>query len=764
MTAPQQEPHTPGVQESPNDQTGPNGPRTPSETTSDAPIGGGAQTGAAANAASEASAQGAQSGKPAANAAKAAAKATAKAAAKATAKAAKAANKATAKAANKAKAKTEAAARTAAKTGAFKAKHQTFAKLFLNRFDRFSLSTKLVACTLIVLIVGTVGISTAIRQLVSSYLLQKTDNQLISQRSLILSNTTMLRGSNSQNSGMGNNYFLQVRYVENGEFTGKVSTPLVPSVAGLTGASIVSMPKLPTDDQLTDDMYGKPFTTNAVLRAVANNSVDGGTGTDPNNDLESGADGTDATTNGKHVAVGSGVLQAARAPWRVAAFKWVEADNKGNETVKGVVFIGLSLSDQIDIINTLTQYCITVGIAIVLLGGSLSALIIRRTLQPLKRIEKTAAQIAAGDLSQRVPPAPENTEVGSLSSSLNIMLARIERSFHEQEQTTEKMKRFVSDASHELRTPLAAIHGYAELYTMQRDMPGALERADESIAHIERSSQRMTVLVEDLLSLARLDEGRGIDMTQEVSLTSLVTDATDDLHALDPEREVTRGTVTLKPADGEHPCALEVVEGQMQPITLIGDASRLRQVVTNIVGNVHRYTPSDSPVRVSMGTMLASINQRDLATLPSNDASLRQFLDAAEVGQSMSTGTAYAVLCFEDHGPGVPTETRSQLFERFFTADPSRARAKGGTGLGLAIAQSVVRAHQGFICATDTPGGGLTFTIVLPLTHLVNPVATGAAGAGAGTAGAGTAGAASVGAGTDGLSHTGIGQKQANFV
>lgn len=156
-------------------------------------------------------------------------------------------------------------------------------------------------------------------------------------------------------------------------------------------------------------------------------------------------------------------------------------------------------------------------------------------------------------------------------------------------------------------------------------MPGALERADESIAHIERSSQRMTVLVEDLLSLARLDEGRGIDMTQEVSLTSLVTDATDDLHALDPEREVTRGTVTLKPADGEHPCALEVVEGQMQPITLIGAASRLRQVVTNIVGNVHRYTPSDSPVRVSIGTMLASINQRDLATLPSNDAWLRQF-------------------------------------------------------------------------------------------------------------------------------------------
>ena len=648
-------------------------------------------------------------------------------------------------------------------------RRRTFAKLFFYRFDRFSLSTKLVACTLVVLIIGTVGISAAIRQLVSSYLLQKTDNQLISQRSLILSNTTMLRGSNGQSSGMGNNYFLQVRYVEGGEFTGKVSTPLVPSVAGLSGSSIVSMPKLPSNSQITDDMFGKPFTTSAVLHAVASDA-NGGFDLD-SMDVVPNDNGSDGSSNGssssgssgntggsaERFAAGGNILQSARAPWRVAVFKWVEPDGKSNETVKGVVFIGLSLSDQIDIINTLTQYCITVGIAIVLLGGSLSALIIRRTLRPLKRIEKTAAQIAAGDLSQRVPPAPENTEVGSLSASLNTMLARIERSFHEQEQTTEKMKRFVSDASHELRTPLAAIHGYAELYTMQRDLPGALERADESIAHIERSSQRMTVLVEDLLSLARLDEGRGIDMTQQVSLTSLVADATDDLHALDPEREVTRGTVVLGPADGEHPCDFAVTDGRMQPISLIGDASRLRQVVTNIIGNVHRYTPSDSPVRVSMGTMLASIDQHTLATLPPTDASLRQFLDAAEVGQSMSTGTEYAVMRFEDHGPGAPAETRSQLFERFYTADPSRARAKGGTGLGLAIALSVVRAHQGFICATETPGGGLTFTIVLPLTHRddgmggsagmgVSVGSVGSAGS-AGSAGAVGAGSAAAGAG-----------------
>lgn len=194
--------------------------------------------------------------------------------------------------------------------------------------------------------------------------------------------------------------------------------------------------------------------------------------------------------------------------------------------------------------------------------------------------------------------------------SLNTMLTRIEESFHAQEETTEKMKRFVSDASHELRTPLAAIHGYAELYKMQRDMPGALERADESIEHIEASSARMTVLVEDLLSLARLDEGRGIDITQQVKLTSVVNDAADDLHALDPDRGITCGQVVLQAgSDMEHPSRLAFQPGTMPDITLTGDASRLRQVVTNIVGNIHRYTPADSPVEVSMGVLPASISR-----------------------------------------------------------------------------------------------------------------------------------------------------------
>lgn len=617
-------------------------------------------------------------------------------------------------------------------------------RFFLDHLDRVSLSAKLVACTLVVLIVGTVGISASIRQLVSAYLLDKTDKQIAAQRDIVMTGSALLDKTDMTNGGLST-YFLQVRYAKDGKLTGVIDTRLYPVLEG----NVVSIPQLPANSELTNDMLGQPFTTSAVVTSVARMNAESTTGSsDASGGADAGASSDGSSSAGASPQSGtppdpSGTqgdgqaptvvtttpsgktIAAAKAPWRVTAFQWIGNDG----SVKGVVFIGLSLGDQRDIIDTLTRYCAFVGIAIVLLGGSLAALIIQRTLDPLKRIEKTAAKIAAGDLTQRVPWAPENTELGSLAVSLNTMLARIEKSFHEQEQTTAKMKRFVSDASHELRTPLAAIHGYAELYTMQRGMPGALERADESIAHIERSSQRMTVLVEDLLSLARLDEGRGIDMTQTVSLTGVVGDALDDLHALDPEREVTRGAVVYRPAtDLEHPASVAIEDGDMTAVTLTGDASRLRQVVTNIVGNIHRYTPADSPARVGLGVMPASIAPEQLAMLPSTDESMRRFLDAVEVGRSMRTGTNYAVLRFEDHGPGVPEESRDQIFERFYTADPSRAREKGGTGLGLAIAQSVVKAHHGLICASPTEGGGLTFTIVLPLGP-VNP-ASGQAPAG----------------------------------
>ena len=541
------------------------------------------------------------------------------------------------------------------------------------------LSTKLVTCIIVLLTIGTIGISFSIRTLVGNYLLQKTDTQLVNQAQMIFNSMDSLDSTTSEDGrSLVNTYYVEVRDSEY-KRTGSGSVPMLRE-------GVVSEPSLPSDGSIDGVTLGEPFTTQAVVHVTTSRVPD------------------------------HAIMQAAQSPWRVVALPWSEKTKTGQVKDSGVVFIGLSLSDQIDTSNTLTRFCAMVGIAVVLIGAILGTIVVQSTLAPLKRIEKTAAKIAAGDLSQRVPDLPENTEVGSLSMSLNTMLTRIEESFHAQEETTEKMKRFVSDASHELRTPLAAIHGYAELYKMQRDMPGALERADESIEHIEASSARMTVLVEDLLSLARLDEGRGIDITQQVKLTSVVNDAADDLHALDPDRGITCGQVVLQAgSDMEHPSRLAFQPGTMPDITLTGDASRLRQVVTNIVGNIHRYTPADSPVEVSMGVVPASISPESLSRMPSNEQSLHHFIEAIEVGQSMQVGMNYAIVRFSDHGPGVPADARSKIFERFYTADPSRARQKGGTGLGMAIAQSVVKAHHGFICASGSDGTGLTLTVVLPV-------------------------------------------------
>ena len=551
---------------------------------------------------------------------------------------------------------------------------------FTRRIQAIPLSTKLVTCIIVLLTIGTIGISFSIRTLVGNYLLQKTDTQLINQAQLIFNSMDSLSSDTGDDGrSLMNTYYVEVRDSEY-RSTGAGSVPMLRD-------GVVSEPSLPADGSIDGVTLGQPFTTRAVVHITTSRTPD------------------------------HSIMQAAQSPWRVVALPWNEKTRTGQVKDSGVVFIGLSLSDQIDTANTLTRFCAMVGIAVVLIGAILGTILVQSTLAPLKRIEKTAAKIAAGDLSQRVPDLPESTEVGSLSMSLNTMLTRIEESFHAQEETTEKMKRFVSDASHELRTPLAAIHGYAELYKMQRDMPGALERADESIEHIEASSARMTVLVVSScawkLSSMRVSMVFS-DMDREP--TSVVCDAADDLHALDPDRGISCGQVVLQPGtDMDHPAQFAFQNGQMPQIELKGDASRLRQVVTNIVGNIHRYTPADSPVEISMGVLPASISPESLSRMPSNEQSLRHLVEAIEVGQSMQVGMNYAIVRFSDHGPGVPPEARSKIFERFYTADPSRARQKGGTGLGMAIAQSVVKAHRGFICASGSEGTGLTLTVVLPI-------------------------------------------------
>ncbi|NEH11930.1 sensor histidine kinase [Bifidobacterium saimiriisciurei] len=555
-----------------------------------------------------------------------------------------------------------------------------------HRLDAVSLSTKLISIILVLLLVSGGIIAFAVRQLVSAYIIDKTDTQLSRQSTLVLNSISELQQSDNFGTLGLIDYYVQIRD-SNFNIT---STPVVPKLSD----NVISEPVLPVSGSSGGVEFNKPYTTAARVQ------------------LSSGSD------------VSRTSLQMASAPWRVIAVKWKMNGNGTTPATTGVAFIALSLHDMQDTLSIITKYFLVVGIAIMVFATVMATLAIDRTLLPLKRIEKTAAKIANGDLSQRVPPAPENTEVGSLSSSLNQMLSRIEHSFHEQQETTEKMKRFVSDASHELRTPLAAIHGYAELYKMQREYPGALERADQAIDHIEKSSTRMASLVEDLLSLACMDEGRGVNINQKAKLHEIVAESAEDLHALDPGRSIRLGGITvaggdapLVAGDGERPMPahLAFVPGKVENVTLQGDPARLRQVITNIVGNIHRYTPADSPVEMGISVVPASLHLVDLGKMPSTDVSLDQFIQAAQVAASTGSGRRYAVLQVIDHGPGMPGKARQKIFERFYTADPSRAREKGGTGLGMAIAQSAVKAHHGLICASETFNGGLTFTVIIPM-------------------------------------------------
>jgi two-component system OmpR family sensor kinase len=282
--------------------------------------------------------------------------------------------------------------------------------------------------------------------------------------------------------------------------------------------------------------------------------------------------------------------------------------------------------------------------------------LVRRSLRPLDAIGSTAAAIAAGDLSQRVERAEERTEVGRLGLALNAMLGQIESAFKAREASEQKLRRFVADASHELRTPLAAIRAYAELFTR-----GAERRPDDlarSMAGITRESERMTLLVDDLLLLARLDEGRPLER-KPVELDEVVGEAVDTALTVDPERSI---------------------ELDAQPAQVLGDRDRLRQIVDNLLSNVRAHTPPATPVRVSVGT--------------ANGEALIEVADA---------------------GPGLSPDEAERVFERFYRADTSRSRTSGGIGLGLSIVAAVAEAHGGSVSAESEPGEGTTFRIALPL-------------------------------------------------
>ena len=310
--------------------------------------------------------------------------------------------------------------------------------------------------------------------------------------------------------------------------------------------------------------------------------------------------------------------------------------------------------------STVTQLLLLeAGISTLVLVGIaiLALLVVRQGLRPLERMADTATAIAAGDLTQRVAPATAVTEIGRLGLALNVMLDRIEQAFAERERSENRLRRFVGDASHELRTPLTSIRGYAELLRRRPDL--AAPDSEAARRRIEDEAIRMSALVDDLLLLARLDQGRPLEH-EDVDLLQIARDACADVSVTDPQRTV----------------ALDAT----LPVIVNGDELRLRQVVANLVRNAVVHTPPGTPVEVR--------------------------LESAE---------GLARLYVVDHGPGLEEAERERVFEPFYRADPSRSRDRGGSGLGLSIVAAVVMAHGGRVSAHPTPGGGATFEVDLPV-------------------------------------------------
>jgi len=320
------------------------------------------------------------------------------------------------------------------------------------------------------------------------------------------------------------------------------------------------------------------------------------------------------------------------------------------------IVVAVPLSDVSATLHRLLLVEILVALAVLAGLGALAWWLVRLGLRPLEAIGDTAGAIAAGDLSRRVDPAEPTTEVGRLGLSLNVMLGQIEESFERQRATEERLRRFVADASHELRTPLTSIRGYAELFrrgaaTRPEDLAKAMDR-------IEAEASRMGVLVEDLLLLARLDQGLPL-VFDSVDLSGVARRAVEDARAADPGRPLS--------FDGDG------------PLVVSGDEVRLRQIMDNLLANVRVHTPAGTPARV---------------------------------GVSREDGRALVDVA--DEGPGVSLHETSRIFERFYRSDAGRSREMGGAGLGLAIAAEIARAHGGSLELVPSESGA-TFRLSLPV-------------------------------------------------
>ncbi|MGD9958336.1 sensor histidine kinase [Nocardioides sp.] len=357
-------------------------------------------------------------------------------------------------------------------------------------------------------------------------------------------------------------------------------------------------------------------------------------------------DGVDLAGNDEVVTVRS---LDGDTRWRVRA----TVDDATQQTV----VLAVSLADADATVARLTRLSLLISSLVLMLTAVAAWVIARIGLRPLERIEETAERIAAGDLTERVPTYRQRTEVGRLAHALNGMLGQIERAFSASTESETRLRRFVSDASHELRTPVAAIRGHAEMWRT-----GISDDLDTIMGRIESESLRMGDLVDDLLLLARLDQSRPLEQ-EPVDVLTLATDAVIDTQALQPDRLVT----------------LKADPGDTAPV-VIGDQSRLRQILANLLTNALAHTPVTSPIEVTVRSR----------------------------GQHVEVSV-------RDSGPGMPPDVMAKVFDRFYRVDPGRTRAHGGTGLGLAIVKALTEAHDGTVRCTSTVQAGTTFTITLPL-------------------------------------------------
>ncbi|MEY4366866.1 MAG: hypothetical protein RLZ28_281 [Actinomycetota bacterium] len=350
--------------------------------------------------------------------------------------------------------------------------------------------------------------------------------------------------------------------------------------------------------------------------------------------------------------------------WRIIA-QPVKAQTQAS------VIIGLPTNGTQALLDQYRVIGISAGSLLLLFSGLAIWFTITGALRPLREVERTASAVAEGDISKRLFNRVGRTEISRLNRSLNTMLNSIEQAMDSRNHTLQQMRRFVADASHELRTPLVSVRGYAELYRM-----GALQsptEVAEAMNRIESEAIRMGELVESLLTLARLDEGKRSDLNS-IDLIALARSTAKDASVA---------------AGGRNVEVLDLLGIPVMPdaqLFIEADANKIRQVLTNLLANANRFSPDGAKIEIAVGTPLGA-----------------------------QDGMVH--LDIRDYGEGIPTELRDKVFERFFRADTSRNRETGGSGLGLAIVKAIVDRHGGSIVVEETAGGGATFKVRLPITQ-----------------------------------------------